>query len=200
MMSAILSIAIGVVLVAAGAGLWYAVWQPLARAPKSADRNRQYFLGDLLSLVLLLQMPLASLAVEERWFGLRAELVPYGAGLGALGVGLAWWYGVRILSRRGIDAPRRRAVFLLVILPVAALGLAAASFAMLPVLTFALGILPDRPSGSAMLRIGLVALLMPLVCYALRLLTRWVVSGPKKEQGRESSPDSAPPRHKGHAD
>ncbi len=98
---------------------------PIDDAAKSRMYPAQFSMIDLLSLVVLFQLPMAAI----RWLVRELPTDPaeqftvwmlYGAGW--LVSGLCWWTSVRTLSRAGIHNPWHRAFFVAVILPATVVG------------------------------------------------------------------------------
>jgi hypothetical protein len=159
-----------------GAVFGYTILQPLSKVGRYPKRKTQYFLSDLLSLVVMLQLPCGFMSVAAHWHENSTVGVSIGGGLLSLVVVLIWWRAVGILSRLRVYMPVRRAVFLVVVLPVAILG----SVFCVPLIFIAFQAIAGGPlvlPSWAKIAICLAVVAMPFVCYGFRLLTFWVLSG-----------------------
>jgi len=164
---------------------------PIDDAAKSRMHPAQFSMIDLLSLVVLFQLPMAAI----RW--LVGEMggddweqgsiwMLYGAGW--LVSGLSWWTSVRTLSRAGIHNPWHRAFFVAVILPATVAGTFGA--VLLPAIMlpgYVLGYI--MPSLTVFIT-GQVFLIT--VCYACGRYSRYALSNVELVEPYGSAADESP--------
>ncbi len=154
---------------------------PIDDAAKSRMYPVQFSMIDLLSLVVLFQLPMAAIRSlvggmggddwerDGVWFVYAWML--YGAGW--LVSGLYWWTSVRTLSRAGIHNPWHRAFFVAVVLPATIVG------------TFGCVILPpivlisilDGPGFLSPVSFITWQAFLIVICYATGKYSRYVVAG-----------------------
>ena len=150
--------------------VWLGRWilGPLDRAAWRRKHAVQFTMLDFLSLVFLLQLPLA--VVHANLIDVRPRSVGVLDGFGCLAVSLIWWGSVRTLSRAGIHAPWRRFALVAVCIPLAYVG----TFA-LPLVTVLLFTALADPTalGRGRVVVSSSAALVILVC-GLFLVGRYI--------------------------
>ncbi len=163
-----LGIALAIGAFAAAIAFIYWMLQPIRKIEKTVRPKSQFLIGDIFWLMLIVQLSLgATSTLAKNWGEQRGVAIIIG-GYFVLSAGALWWYGVCLLTALGIFHTGRRAVFLVVILPVAAIGAIATAVTV----TFsAVSTFNNHPASLALLP------LIPLVCFAGRVLTVWVLSG-----------------------
>lgn len=156
--------------------LEYWMLKPLAQAYRRGRGQTQYLLADFFCLLVHLQIAVAvAIATNE---GRRDAMTIYTAASTWLYLAVMWWMGVSALSRANVRSQLRRAVFLLVVVPIACLG----SLWLILVGFKGLIAVFDYPTwwaGTA----SVLAVLWPLLAglaaafIAARLATGWVLQG-----------------------
>ena len=163
-----LGIALAIGAFAAAIAFIYWMLQPIRKIEKTVRPKSQFLIGDIFWLMLIVQLSLGvTSALARNWDAERGVTIIIGGYL-VLSAGALWWYGVCLLTALGIFHTGRRAVFLVVILPGAAIGAIATTVTV----TFSVvSAFNNHPASLALLP------LIPLVCFAGRMLTVWVLSG-----------------------
>lgn len=160
-----------------GVTVAYVVLQPISKATKAARPLERFFIVDIISLIVLLQLPLSFLAVVSQMRG-PGEVAITGAFLVLIVIAI-WWRGVSILSSLLIFQNARRLIFIVVVLPVALLG----SMATYPMFRIAVDAIQNNfevdTNPNLLLGSFLGLLFLPVAVYYLRKLTRWVLDAPK---------------------
>jgi hypothetical protein len=149
--------------------------RPLGEAIRRVNAPTRFALADILWLVILIQVALgASTAIyrgdfeqSSRWQMMSFLLA------GAIGI---WVGGVSTMSRAGIKDPKRRGIFVLVVLPLVILVMIATIGATLAVPSFlwSVVIAPPIAKGSTILAVGVV-IAFALAIFASRRLSGWIV-------------------------
>ncbi len=133
-----LAVPAAVAVLALAIGRW--IFNPVEQAARKREFPPQYSIADFLCLFFLIQLPMA--LVHGYFGGGRSRFVvgelaraaPWILDIFAwFACGMMWWLSVRTLSRAGVRNPRSRAIFLVVVVPVAlvgALGIPIVSIAM----------------------------------------------------------------------
>lgn len=123
----ILAVPLAGACLAMGIGLW--VFNPLERAARRRELPPQYSIADFLCLFFLIQLPMALVhgyfggAESRRAADELDRVAPWILDAFAwFACGMMWWLSVRTLSRAGIRNPWSRAIFLVVVVPVALVG------------------------------------------------------------------------------
>jgi hypothetical protein len=105
------------------------VFHPVELAAQQRELPPQYSIADFLCLFFLIQLPMALVHGYFRGEGSRFvvnELERAGPWIldafAWFACGMMWWLSVRALSRAGIRNPWSRAIFLVVVVPVALVG------------------------------------------------------------------------------
>ncbi len=149
---------------------------PIDDAAKSRMHPVQFSMIDLLSLVVLFQLPMAAIrwlvgGVDGSDWERGGVWMLYGAGW--LASGLCWWTSVRTLSRAGIHNPWHRAFFVAVILPATIVG--TFGTVLLPAI-----VLPGYVSGYIMPPLTTVFLagqaFLITICYACGRYSRYALA------------------------
>lgn len=166
-----------VLMIGCGAAVAYAVLYPISKATKAAIPLERFFIVDIISLIVLLQLPLSFLAVVSQMRD-PGEVAVTGAFLVLIVIAI-WWRGVSILSSLSIFQNARRLVFIVFVLPVALLG-SMATYPMSRVVVEALRKQFEVDTDPTILVASFCGLLfLPVAIYYLRKLTRWVLDAPK---------------------
>jgi hypothetical protein len=119
--------AAAVAVLALAIGRW--IFNPVERAARRRELPPQYSIADFLCLFFLIQLPMALVhgylgGTESRGPGSElARAAPWVLDVFAwFACGMMWWLSIRTLSRAGIRNPWSRAIFLVVVVPVALVG------------------------------------------------------------------------------
>jgi len=148
--------------------IWFCqkwVLGPLDRAARGRRGPTQFFLADMFSLFVLVQVPLAMILGNAR--GLEAPSIlalTVTAGVLVAGAGSVWWFGVRTLSRAGIGVVWQRFIVVSAVIPVAFVG--SLSVVFLPLFAMGLG----------NIWLILVEIIVICVLYGLGRFVRWIVA------------------------
>ena len=165
---AMLSITLAIAACAAASAFIRIMLQPIRKIEKSVRPAAQFLISDIFWLMLLVQLFLGVTSLLGKHFGSQQGVTVIIGGYLLLAAGALWWRGVGMLTALGIFHTGRRAVFLVVILPVAALGAIATT---ITVFGAVYSTVKEHPAYLILL------LPIPLVCFAGRMLTVWVLSG-----------------------
>ncbi len=158
--------------------LEYWMLKPLADAYHKGRGQTQYLLADFFCLVVHFQIAVAVAVVTND--GRRDALTIYTAASTWLFLAVMWWMGVSALSKANVRSQLRRAVFLLVVVPIICLG------SLWLILVGFKGVI--AVFGYATWQAGMVsvlAALWPLLAglgvsfITARLATGWVLNGPR---------------------
>ncbi len=97
-------------------GIW--LFRPLVVAAKRANLPPNFTMVDMLSLVFLVQLPMA---INHGYIAPYTNDVGTWAvdGYGWLAAGVLWWATVRTMSRAGIRSAWQRTTFIAIVLPLA---------------------------------------------------------------------------------
>ncbi len=108
-------------------GRW--IFNPVDRTARGRQFPPQYSIADFLCLFFLIQLPMALVhgylgGTESRRPGAELDrAAPWILDVFAwFACGMMWWLSVRTLSRAGIRNPWSRAIFLVIVIPVALVG------------------------------------------------------------------------------
>jgi len=157
----------------------YAVLQPLIRETRGRQCPTRFFLSDIIWLMLMLQIPLAAASLVPKWRG-KGDKVIFGLALVAVCV-YAWSLSVAAMSALGLNAPLRRGLLLVILLPVSLFG------ALAPVVGIVTGIpsgVVTMAEGGTSVDYGVVAIAMAMLVtigFTCRRLTAWVVADPTRD-------------------
>lgn len=123
----VLAAPLAVTCLAMAIGRW--VFHPVEWAAQQRELPPQYSIADFLCLFFLIQLPMALVhgyvgGAESRRPGDELDrAAPWILDAFAwFACGMMWWLSVRTLSRAGIRNPWSRAIFLVVVVPVALVG------------------------------------------------------------------------------
>jgi len=142
------------------------ILKPMDVAAERTESPTQFMMTDFLSLMFQLQLPLAMFSGVRDWEG-GAVLI---CGLLCMAVLLTWWGGIRTVSRAGIRDPKRRGLFVALILPVTFV----CSLTALPLagtVCYAIATREDAPWW-----VFLLSVLVPLLLFACKRAVDWVLS------------------------
>jgi len=147
---------------------------PLDRAARQREHPVQFSLVDLLSLIVLFQLPMAAirmlgLALEQPYESMIYVFYVFGWFVSFL----AWWTSVRTLSRAGVHNPWHRSLFVAVILPAAVVGTIGAPCMVVAV---ALSIFFSDPfMGVDLVKLSSIVVFLLVIVYASGRYTRYVL-------------------------
>jgi len=180
----IMAIIASPVLIALVVALEFWMLKPLADAYKHGRGKTQYLLADFFCLLVHIQIAvLVAIATND---GKRDALTIYTAVSTWLFLAVMWWMGVTALSRANIRSQLRRAVFLLVVVPIACLG---SMWLVLVGFKGVIAVLETDAWGANTQRV--LQILWPLLAglaamfVIARLANGWVLSGPVTAESAE---------------
>ena len=166
------------VMIAVGGLVAYIVIQPISKASRTAKPLERFFMVDIISLVLLLQIPLVFLSIVARMRE-PSEVAITGAFLVIMVIAI-WWRGVSLLSSLGIFGNTRRLVFIVFILPIALLG-SMATYPMFLVVFHSLAEDFEVETPGYLIVMSFAGLfLLPFAIFFLRMLTHWILAEPRR--------------------
>jgi len=161
-------IAILVAVIAAAVAYLRIMLKPMRRVETNVRPASQFVLADIFWLMLLVQACLGATSfMAKAWYWNQTITIIVGGYL-LLSTGILWWRSVGTLTALGICHAGRRAVFLVLVAPMAAVG-AVATPGVIIVAFVALF------NGEPLYMLMLPAL--ALTCFVGRLLTAWVLAG-----------------------
>lgn len=174
-------------------GLW--VFHPVERAARKRELPPQYSIADFLCLFFLIQLPMALVhgyfrGEPSRLFGNDiSRAAPWILDAFAwFACGMMWWLGVRTLSRAGIRNPWSRAIFLVVVVPIALVGALG-----IPILLAVIGtgldsLQPSSWTGLVLLELALIGAVLGCGKY-----TRRIVAAAAVPDGADKAPPCVRP-------
>jgi hypothetical protein len=163
-------------LVGLSASLWLVV-SPVERRARAVKQKFCFRLIDLGCLLVYWQVLIAAAVPVARQGDekIAGALIVLGIAL-AVGLAMAWWAAVSVLSRAGIEASGRRAAFILISLPGA---VAAAVTLVISGMTAVINLFQAIAEPSAGGPVWLSALLFAvsiIAIFLLRLLSLWIAA------------------------
>jgi hypothetical protein len=162
------------------------ILRPMSREARALNLPRRYTLGDLVWLLVMLQMALgAAAAVTQEELGSAGWRITLGTVL--CGIALVLWvFGVNSLSRAGVTRPLRRGVFVVFLLPAVLLFLMATAVGGAFILAGVTGLFIRGEVVGGIASVG-GAILWLVICWSLRKVAQWVLSPSRRGSGERPS-------------